>query len=286
MNNEMIDLSNVVSDPRIPRAYGSLRALSYGAGVDSTGIIAGWCEQGLQETDPIQVIATSDTGGERPEWYDFIEQMQEWLAQHGFPPITMLRKGGRQETLEENCLRMNMLPSLAYGYKGCSHKFKIEPQDKFYNNLPAARDVWAAGQLVTKMIGYEAREVKRWSRAKKSDEKYEYEFPLVEWGWNRDDCLAAIKRVGMPMPRKSSCFFCPASTLPEIRQLRDEHPVLFARALALEANANLKTVKGLGRRFAWRDVDVLDVSMPEVKELQVCRSCVDVAQEDDFSDLI
>ena len=48
---------------------------------------------------------------------------------------------------------------------------------------------------------------------------------------------------------------CPSMTKPEIIQLRDEHPDLLARALAMEDNAkeNLQSVKGLGRRFNWRD---------------------------------
>lgn len=338
-----------------------LRVLAYGAGVDGTGILAHWYESGRQLVDPIHIIVFADTGGERSKVYRHINAMNKWLVEHGFPPITTLTKGGRVETLEANCLRMSMLPSLAYGFKGCSHKFKIEPQDKFYNNLPAAKEVWAAGQLVTKMIGYEAREVKRWKRAKKIDDKYEYEFPLVEIGWNREDCLAAIERVGMPMPSKSSCFFCPAMTVPEIRQLREEEPILFHRALAIEAkfltipdrkcpscggkghvhgarksiliaeggmapalfaalvsmgeqvvfteDGDLyhevdsifpctctrcngsgrveKTVKGLGRRFAWKDVDVIDQDMQEISESERCRSCIDYApDEDSYEDIL
>lgn len=41
----------------------------------------------------------------------------------------------------------------------------------------------------------------------------------------------------------------------EIRKLKQQHPELIMRALAIENNAmpNLKTVKGLGRNWAWRD---------------------------------
>lgn len=248
-----------------------MRVLAYGAGTDSTGILAAWHEKGLQQTDPIDVILFADTGGERPQIYAYIELMQAWLAARGFPPITTVRKGGRQETLEENCLRLNMLPSLAYGFKGCSLKYKAEAQEKYLNNHPDAKAWWARGQLVTKMIGYEHRENRRWSKAKRTDAKYEYEFPLVDWEWNREECQAAILRAGLPLPGKSSCFFCPASTLPEIRQLRDEHPLLFQRALAMEANAKLTSVKGLGRRFAWKDVD----TATEDTSVEVCRSCID-----------
>jgi hypothetical protein len=54
---------------------------------------------------------------------------------------------------------------------------------------------------------------------------------------------------------KSACFYCPASKKPEILWLREQHPELLARALAIERNAQDKliSVKGLGRSFAWTD---------------------------------
>ena len=41
----------------------------------------------------------------------------------------------------------------------------------------------------------------------------------------------------------------------EIIYLRDHHPDLFRRAIALEDNArpNLKTVQGLGRNYSWKE---------------------------------
>ena len=44
-------------------------------------------------------------------------------------------------------------------------------------------------------------------------------------------------------------------TKPEIIQLGQEYPELLERALQMEDNAkdNLVTVKGLGRRFNWRE---------------------------------
>jgi len=251
-----------------------MRVLSYGVGNDSTGILAAWHEEGLQETDPIDLILTADTGGERPRFYEYIEIVNEWLKERGFPEVTVVRKGGRQETLEENCLRLNMLPSLAYGFKGCSLKYKVEPQEKFLNNSPQAKAWWAQGQLVTKMIGYEHREERRWAKAKKFDSKYEYEFPLVERGWNKAECQAAIARVGLPPPGKSACFFCPASTIPEINELKTEHPLLFQRALIMEANAKLTSVKGLGRRFAWSSLTA-HIAREDAFTVEVCRSCID-----------
>jgi hypothetical protein len=235
--------------------------VSFGAGVNSTALVCGLVERDIVP----DAILFADTGGERPETYAHLRAFDDWLRTHGMPTITVLKKGGRPETLEENCLRMKMLPSLAYGFKGCSHKYKIEPQEIWANQT--YREHFKGGGRVKKAIGYGAEETRR--ATIESDAKYDYWYPLISWDLDRDDCLALIERAGAPLPGKSACFFCPGSKLSDIRALRSEHPALFARALAMEANAELKTVKGLGRRFAWRDVD----QTPRATEIDMPCAC-------------
>jgi hypothetical protein len=230
--------------------------LSYGGGVNSTAIIAGWVERELPIIDR---IIFSDTGGERPETYAYVDMLSAWLVVRGWPEIITVKKvladHKTVESLEENCLRHETLPSLAYGFKRCSHKFKRQPSDKNVNHWHRAKTAWQSGYKVVKLIGFDAGEAHRAARAT-DDDKYRYRYPLIEWGWDRDECVASIGRVGLPVHGKSSCFFCPASTKPEIKELEATHPLLFQRALAIEARAavNFQTVKGLGRRFAWRDM--------------------------------
>lgn len=71
--------------------------------------------------------------------------MNEWLAAHGMPQITVVEnvdRYGNRLTLETECLRSCTLPSIAYGYKRCSQKHKIGPQQKFCNNYAPCREVW------------------------------------------------------------------------------------------------------------------------------------------------
>lgn len=150
------------------------------------------------------------------------------------------------------------IPSIAYGFKRCSLKHKIGPQEKFCNHYPPCQKAWAAGKRVVKFIGYDAGEGYRSDKVllgDLADRKYSKWYPLMEWGWTRDDCIRQIEAAGLPQPGKSSCFFCPSMKPDEITALREQHPDLFRRALALEDNArkNLKTVKGLGRNYSWRE---------------------------------
>lgn len=222
--------------------------LSLGMGVNSVAIICGWIEIGYE---PFDAILFADTGGEKPHTYAYIAILNAYLVRHGFPEITIVRKGGNGETLEQNCRRKNMLPSLAYGRKGCSQKFKVGPQEVWGNKR--FKRYFKTGEKVEKLLGYDFKEERRWMGAKLEDKKYSYRFPLVEWEWDRAACVAAIERAGLPLPGKSACYYCPASTLAEIESLRVTYPDHLRDACRMEFSArhNLKTIHGLGRRFSW-----------------------------------
>ena len=234
-----------------------MNVISYGGGVDSTAMLVGLYQRGV----PVDLILFADTGGELPETYAYLPVMDQWLTARGMPGITVVEyrdMNGARLTLEQECLRSGTLPSIAYGYKRCSLKHKIAPQDKFCNNYPPCREVWAKGEKVVKFIGYDVGEERRRDHALVydiQDTKYRKEYPLIDWGWEREDCLAAIRDAGLPLPGKSSCFFCPAMKHREIRTLYHRHRELYDRAIAIEDNAllNLISVKGLGRSWSWRD---------------------------------
>ena len=169
-------------------------------------------------------------------------------------------------TLEGQCLHTGTLPSLAYGGKSCSLKWKRSPQDRFILRRYPRDECQARGQRVVRAIGFDASErrrtyagsmtsnVERSSREAILDRDYfTYWYPLLTWGLDRSACEASIRSVGLPVPPKSACWFCPASKKAEILTLRQSHPDLLQRALALETNAlpKLTSVRGLGRSFAW-----------------------------------
>lgn len=248
---------------------GCLTVVSFGGGTNSTALLIGMIER--KEPAPHAIIF-ADTGGERPETYLHIRDFSAWLMERSYPAITTIRKGGNGRTLEQDCMIKNMLPSVAYGFKSCSHKFKIQPQEKWANNDAACRAEWAGGRKVVKLIGFDADEP---HRAKPFDHpKFDDRYPLIEWGWGRAECMAAIHRAGIPQPGKSSCFYCPNSKPREIRDLARKHPDLAKRALQMEAGAHLTDIKGLGRYFAWRDLLLQDdLFEPPTSQLVAASQC-------------
>ncbi len=230
---------------------GQPTALAYGGGLNSTALLIGLHERGMRP----DIILFADTGGEREETYRYVQTMRNWCASVGFPDIETVWRVTRDQkpkTLESLCLDKKMLPSLAYGFKKCSLKFKIQPQEKRLNHWAPAKTMWKAKGNILKYIGYDAGEVRRAKVLRSKDGKYVYQYPLISWGWGREECSAAIARAGLPLPGKSSCFYCPAMKKPEIRAL----PIhLKDRAVIMErlAQPNLKKTKGLGRYFSWEE---------------------------------
>lgn len=226
-----------------------LQIVSFGGGTNSTAMVIGLLERG----EPVHAIVFADTGGEKPETYEHIRKFNQWLVGKTDVRVETVQtrnRYGTYITLEQRCLNNKMLPSIAYGKKACSEKHKIRPQERWANNHEGITDEWAAGRRVVKCIGYDADEPQR-AMTDHSDDRWLYRHPLIEWGWGRDECVEAIARAGLEQPGKSSCFFCPNSRVKEIFWLRDNHPDLLARAIAMEENAELSTIKGLGRNFAW-----------------------------------
>lgn len=243
-------------------------AVSYGAGTNSTALLVEMVKRDIRP----DVITFADTGGERPSTYKYLAMFSDWLVSNGLPAIIIVkkvRKNGEVLTLEQDLLEQGNLPSIVYGFKTCSQKYKIEPQDKWMNSNDQAKAAWANGEKVVKYIGYDADEERRAKNYE--DKKYTVKFPLIEWQMGRDECVISILSAGLPLPGKSACFFCPSSKPKEIRQLKREYPELLKRAIAMEENAfeNLSSVKGLGRNWSWKEMDDFEGRQFEM-ELRRC----------------
>jgi len=149
----------------IPEAWRPALMVADGMGVDSTAMLVLMWRLGIRP----HAILHADTGDEHPETVAYREYRRAWLAAIGFPDLTIVkrappaprlkkdgtpakqraRRDGRENvvytTLGENCIENKTLPSLAFGGKGCSDKWKIEPQDAWTETWGPALRTWGSG---------------------------------------------------------------------------------------------------------------------------------------------
>ena len=223
----------------------------FGGGVDSTAMMVAMKRQGLVP----DLVTFADVGAEKPETYAHVAAVSKWLQTWADQPVVTCTKRTKETTayndLTGNCIDNETLPSLAFGMKSCSIKWKQGPQDKAVmgatkgpnkcNPHPLWLDAKKRRVKPVKLIGYDSgpADLRRSKKLKQADASFQYSYPLQQLGWTRSDCIKAIVEEGLPVPVKSACFFCPASQKWELWWLAGEHPELFMKALQLEHTAML-----------------------------------------------
>jgi hypothetical protein len=242
----------------IPPAWRPPLMVADGLGVDSTAMLLRLYQLGVRP----DAVLHADTGDEHPETVAYREERKRWLASVGFPELVIVRRapskigrrtrgsGESYTTLGQNCLANSTLPSLAFGKKACSLKWKVDPQNAWARRWARAARAWGRGQKVVKLIGYDAGpKDSRRAHEMKNDRRYYYVYPLRDWGWDRERCIAEIAAAGLPVPRKSACVYCPASKPHEIAALVRDYPALADYICLIEDKARpyLRGVEGLWR---------------------------------------
>ena len=117
--------------------------------------------------------------------------------------------------------------------RACTDKFKHRPMNKWKKLHGITEDY----------MGIDAGEA---HRAADRDLKY---FPLVQEGIDLQGCINIIKGVGLDIPVKSGCYFCPFQGVKGFRALKRAHPDLFQKAMILE-NTSIWRRRAEGKSFA------------------------------------
>jgi 3'-phosphoadenosine 5'-phosphosulfate sulfotransferase (PAPS reductase)/FAD synthetase len=278
--------------------------VSYGMGLDSTAVLVGLQVRGIRP----DLILFADTGAEKPETYAYLAVINEWLEEVGFPLVQVVRYQpvtATYTTLEGACLTNEVLPALAFNQHQCALRFKRDVLNKALKAWALGQRAIEAGKRIQKVIGYDngASDLKRSAKAlrlqaamrAKIDARLaelgkapladqweaantEIRPLLQDWKLSREDLPALIESAGLPIPPKSACFFCPASKLQEVLDLKRDHRDLYDRAVAMETKAitgkhsgkttigSLGTGMGMTWRWGWiADIDDLDEAAAEIE---------------------
>ncbi|MGB8699116.1 MAG: hypothetical protein WCD18_06850 [Thermosynechococcaceae cyanobacterium] len=202
-----------------------IHILNWGMGVESTAILLRWLlDEGSRDFALSELLVlTAQTGDEFDDTKALVEthilpllrQNQVRLVevarngptvkdgyivlQDSRFPVTLHTEGAY--TLSENLIAAGTVPRLGRPHL-CAIRFKGE-----------VLDAWIADHIHDPFgpyIGYNAEETKRAEKSSDYGCRGEtYRYPLIEWGWSRQDCLDYLKQMLGADWEKSCCQYCP-----------------------------------------------------------------------------
>lgn len=214
---------------RKPDPAAPLLALSLGAGVQSTALLLRSIELG----QPPDLAVFADTGAEPEPVYRHLELLERLSSvpivrvSSGANLADELLAGGGRRGFADIPLYVASPRGRSMMRRQCTRLYKVRPiRRELRRRVGRSR---AARAIV--WLGISTDEVQRVRPAEV--QWLEHRWPLIEWGWSRDDCAAYLERIGIAAPR-SACTFCPFRRNDEWRWLRDRDPGGFAQAVAVD----------------------------------------------------
>lgn len=229
-----------------------MRVFSFGGGVQSTAALV-LAAQGKLEVDAF-LFANVGDDSENPGTLEYMRQVTAPYAEKWAIPLHELRryrKDGSAETLLDRIkdprrkgvpipIRMS---NGAPGNRKCTYDFKVQLIHTWLYRRGAR-----AKKPAQVMLGISLDEFQRMNVSRKS--YIENVYPLIDLRMNRQDCMNVISGAGLPIPPKSSCWFCPFHRVSTWQEMKRDNPGLFKRAAELEDFMNERR-QAIGRDKAW-----------------------------------
>ncbi|MFF0494372.1 hypothetical protein ACFYTQ_35600 [Nocardia sp. NPDC004068] len=215
----------------------SLSIIAYGGGVQSTALLV------LAAVKRIRidaaVFANVGDDSENPATLRYVRGIAvPWATSQGVPVhvVDRVQRDGTVETLWQRLTRPDSrslpipvrMSNGAPGTRNCTTDFKIKVIGRWLRAHGAS-----ARDPATVSIGISVDEIER-ANTRRAEPHERIIYPLLDLRMRRVDCARLLLDVGLPVPPKSSCFFCPFHRLSAWEAMRIEQPELFDRACHLE----------------------------------------------------
>jgi hypothetical protein len=189
------------------------------------------------------LFANVGDDSEHPGTLRYVEEhARPFAAEHGIELTTLhrVRRDGSGETLWGRLTKegSRSLPipvrmdNGAPGQRSCTADFKIKVIGKELKRRGASADNPAHVG-----IGISVDEIHR-ANNRRQEPHERIEYPLLDLGLRRADCPRIIRSAGLPVPPKSSCFFCPFHRPETWHDMRRSEPELFEKSCQLEELLN------------------------------------------------
>jgi hypothetical protein len=237
----------------------SIRVISYGGGVQSTALLVLAAQRRIDYRTFLFANVGDDS--EHPATLAYVRTVAgPYAERHGIEvhELNRIRRDGTIETLYGRLTRPGSrsvgipvrMSNGAPGRRSCTADFKIRVIGKWLRQHGATA---TAPAIVG--IGISADEIHR-ANTRHADPWERVVYPLVSIGddtglrLTRSACQRLIAEAGVPVPPKSSCYFCPFHRLSTWQNMRREEPELFEKSAELETLLNARRAM-LGKDPVW-----------------------------------
>ncbi|MFE3662839.1 phosphoadenosine phosphosulfate reductase [Streptomyces sp. NPDC059164] len=219
-----------------------VRSISYGGGVQSTALLV-LAAQGRIGFRTFLMANVGDDS-EHPGTLRYLEEYaRPFAADHGIELAVLDRvmvRSGETRTLYGQLTKEGSrslaipvrMSNGAPGTRSCTADFKIKVIGRELRRRGATKEAPA-----TIGIGISLDEIHR-ANNRRCEPHEEIVYPLLELGLRRIDCARIIRDAGLPVPPKSSCWFCPFHRPETWHDMRRNEPDLFEKSCQLEELLN------------------------------------------------
>lgn len=231
-----------------------LHLLNWGMGVESTAILVRWMLE--PQSCPFNnfhnlIVLTAQTGNEIDETKHLCENyLFPLMREHRIRLVQIAKASASKRdgyiilsdthqpyelhtegyfSLSRDLLQCGTVPRLGRPHI-CAQRWKGE-----------VLDAWITEHITEAFgpyLGYNADETKR---AGKADgytcQGHQFLYPLIAWGWTRDDCIEYLYRTLGVLCRKSACSYCPFQQKQAAIARYNRDPKAAGFTLLMEMNA-------------------------------------------------
>jgi len=231
-----------------------LKVFSFGGGQQSMAALVLAAEKRIDF--PTFLFANVGDDSEHPATIEYFHNYaRPFAAEHGLELVELrrvMKRTGEERTLLQQLKRpgyrsIDIPARMANGAPGnrkCTGDFKIKVIGDELVRRGATED-----NPATVGVGISLDEIGRANDRRRLPHELVV-YPLLELGLRRTDCQRIIRSAGLPLPRKSACFFCPFKRPGEWLDMRREEPELFEQSAQLEGLLNKRRAE-LGRDPVW-----------------------------------
>tara|TARA_Y100000310_G_scaffold195391_1_gene195376 strand:+ start:43 stop:819 length:777 start_codon:yes stop_codon:yes gene_type:complete len=212
-----------------------VKIISLGLGVQSTAL---YLMSSLGYIDRADHAIFADPGAELPDTYQLWDYLNEWRRLNNGIPLTKKKKSLYDDIIRgQNSTGQRWASIPAFGESGgmirrqCTLEYKINVVVKIIRELHGLKK-YGRMKPTEIWLGISLDEIQRMKESRIP--KVTYHYPLIDQKITRSDCKKFLEERSFHNVKKSSCVFCPYHSNRQWREIKEDYPEEWKKAIKVD----------------------------------------------------